>query len=46
MDDPDALPGNIRLGSEASVLIVPDDGIIPTIGRALMGFGGMMSGFN
>ncbi len=46
VDDPDALPGNIRLGSEASVLIVPDDGIIPTIGRALMGFGGMMSGFN
>jgi len=46
IDDPASLPTNVRLGSEASVLIVPEDGIIPAIARTLMGLGGMMSGFN
>lgn len=46
IDDLSQLPPNVRLGSEASVLIVPEDGIIPAIARTLMGLGGMMSGFN
>jgi len=46
IDDLSQLPANVRLGSEASVLIVPEDGIVPAIARTLMGFGGMLSGFN
>ncbi|HEV2513628.1 MAG TPA: HlyD family secretion protein [Devosia sp.] len=46
IDDMSALPGNVRLGSEASVLIVPDDGIVPAIARGLMGFSGLLSGLN
>ena len=41
-----ALPANVRLGSEASVLIVPEDGIVPTIARGLMGINGLLSGLN
>jgi multidrug resistance efflux pump len=46
LDDLSSLPANVRLGSEAGVLIVPEEGIIPTIARALMGFGGFVAGFN
>lgn len=46
LDNREALPANVRLGSEASVLIIPEDGIIPAIAHTLLGFGGMMSGFN
>ena len=46
IDDMSALPGSVRLGSEASVLIIPEDGLIPTIARTLMGFGSVLSGFN
>jgi multidrug resistance efflux pump len=46
IDDMSALPANVRLGSEASVLIVPEDGIVPAIARALMGVNGLLSGFN
>ncbi|SHE33357.1 HlyD family secretion protein [Devosia limi] len=46
IDDMSALPGSVRLGSEASVLIIPEDGLIPTIARTLMGLGSMLSGFN
>lgn len=46
IDDMSALPANVRLGSEASVLIVPEDGIVPTIARGLMGINGLLSGLN
>jgi len=46
LDDLSGLPANVRLGSEAGVLIIPEDGIIPMIARTLMGFGGFMAGFN
>lgn len=46
IDDMSALPANVRLGSEASVLIVPEDGIVPAIARTLMGVNGLLSGFN
>jgi multidrug resistance efflux pump len=46
IDDPDALPANVRLGSEAGALIVPDDGFIPAVARSLVGLRGMFSGFN
>lgn len=46
VDDLDSLPANIRLGSEAAVLIVPEDGIIPAIAKTLLTFSGFMAGFN
>ncbi|WP_417580384.1 HlyD family secretion protein [Pelagibacterium sp.] len=46
IDDPDALPANVRLGSEAGALIVPDQGLIPAIAQSLLGVRGMISGFN
>ena len=46
LDDLSDLPANVRLGSEAGVLIIPEDGIIPVIARTLLGFSGVISGFN
>lgn len=46
LDDLDALPPKVRLGSEANVLVIPEDGVIPAIARVLLGVGGLMSGFN
>lgn len=46
LDDFDSLPPNIRLGSEAGVLIIPQEGIVPTLAKTLLGFGGLLSGFN
>lgn len=46
LDDLSELPANVRLGSEAGVLIVPDEGIIPAIARTLMAFGGITAGLN
>jgi len=46
IDDMSTLPANVRLGSEASVLIIPDDGIVPDIAKALMGVSGLLSGLN
>lgn len=46
IDDMSQLPANVRLGSEASVLIIPDDGIVPAIARGLMGVSGLLSGLN
>lgn len=46
LDDVDALPANIRLGSEAGVLIIPEEGFIPAIAQTLLGFGGVLAGFN
>lgn len=46
LDDLSELPANVRLGSEAGVLIVPEDGIIPTIAKALLSFGGLTAGLN
>lgn len=46
IDDMSALPANVRLGSEASVLIVPEEGIVPAIARGLMGISGLLSGLN
>jgi hypothetical protein len=36
----------VRLGSEAGVLIVPEDGIIPAIARTLLSLGGLTAGLN
>ena len=46
INDMTSLPASIRLGSEASVLIIPDDGPVPTIARGLLGVGSVLSGFN
>lgn len=46
LDDFDSLPANVRLGSEAGVLITPEDGIIPAIARTMLGIGGILAGFN
>ncbi|MBF0679513.1 MAG: HlyD family secretion protein [Devosia sp.] len=46
LDDLSDLPANIRLGSEAGVLIEPDEGIIPAIAQALLSFNGFISGLN
>ncbi len=46
IDDMSQLPANVRLGSEASVLIIPEDGIVPAIARGLMGVSGLLSGLN
>lgn len=46
LDDLSALPANVRLGSEAGVLIIPEDGLIPAIARTLLSFGGLTAGLN
>ena len=46
INEVESLPENIRLGSEAAVLIVPEDGIIPTIAQTLLTFSGFISSFN
>ena len=46
LDDLSELPANVRLGSEAGVLIIPDDGIIPAIAWALLSLGGLTAGLN
>jgi multidrug resistance efflux pump len=46
LDDVSALPANVRLGSEAGVLIVPEEGVVPMIAQALLGLGGFTAGLN
>ena len=46
LDDLSELPANVRLGSEAGVLIIPEEGIIPTIAQGLLAFGGLTAGLN
>ncbi|MEO8685012.1 MAG: HlyD family secretion protein [Devosia sp.] len=46
VDDLSSLPANVRLGSEAGVLVIPQEGIIPAIAQTLLGFGGILAGFN
>ncbi len=46
LDDLSELPANIRLGSEAGVLIIPEEGFIPAVAKTLLGFGGVLAGFN
>ena len=46
LDDLSELPSNIRLGSEAGVLIIPEEGFIPAVAKTLLGFGGVLAGFN
>lgn len=46
LTDMSQLPERVRLGSEASVLIIPEDGIVPSIASALLGVRGLFSGFN
>ncbi|MBU1306615.1 MAG: HlyD family secretion protein [Alphaproteobacteria bacterium] len=46
LNDMSQMPANVRLGSEASVLIIPQDGIVPAISNAIMGLRGLLSGFN
>ncbi|KKC38302.1 hypothetical protein WH87_10420 [Devosia epidermidihirudinis] len=46
INDMSALPPNVRLGSEASVLILPDEGFVPTLARGLLRVSSLLSGFN
>lgn len=46
LDDLSELPANIRLGSEAGVLIEPEAGVIPAIAQALLSLSGVISGLN
>ena len=47
IDDPATLPSNVRLGSEAAALILPDGhGIVPAISKALLSLSSFASGFN
>ncbi|WP_240232063.1 HlyD family secretion protein [Devosia lacusdianchii] len=46
LDDFESLPANVRLGSEAGVLVIPEDGIIPAIAQTMLGIGGILAGFN
>ncbi|MBJ6988326.1 MULTISPECIES: HlyD family secretion protein [unclassified Devosia] len=46
LDDLSELPANIRIGSEASVLIDPNGGFIPAISQALLTINGFISGLN
>lgn len=47
IDDPSALPTNVRLGSEASAMILPGEGgLIPTIARSMLSVSSFLSGFN
>lgn len=46
IDDPAALPANVRLGSEAAALILADEGVIPAISRFMLSISSVLSGFN
>lgn len=46
INDMSQLPAHVRLGSEASVLIIPEDGIVPAVADALLAVRGLFSGFN
>lgn len=46
IDNKSDLPANIRLGSEAGVLVLPEDGPIPTLAKAMMRFSGIVSAMN
>ena len=46
IDDLSELPANIRIGSEASVLIDPNGGLVPAISQALLTVSGFLSSFN
>jgi multidrug resistance efflux pump len=47
IDDPASLPANVRIGSEAAALILPDEGgLVPAIARTMLGLSSVMSGFN
>lgn len=47
IDDPESLPANVRVGSEAGVLILAEEGgIVPTLSRLLLWVSSLLSGFN
>jgi len=46
LDDVSSLPANVRLGSEAGVLVVPEEGIIPKVAQTLLGVSGLTAGLN
>jgi len=47
IDNPAELPANVRLGSEAAALILPDEGgLVPTIASFMLSLSSVMSGFN
>ncbi|WP_157959906.1 HlyD family secretion protein [Devosia submarina] len=46
IEDITAIPANVRLGSEASVLIIPEDGPIPELSKAFLAISGFFAGFN
>ena len=46
LDNLDELPRNVRLGSEAGALIIPEPGFIPAVAKAMLGVSGFFSGFN
>ena len=42
-----ALPANVRLGSEAAALVLPDEGgVVPAIARTMLSLSSVLSGFN
>jgi multidrug resistance efflux pump len=46
LDDLSELPANIRIGSEAGVLIDPNGGFIPALSQVLLSINGFISGLN
>jgi multidrug resistance efflux pump len=46
LDDVASLPANVRLGSEAGVLVIPEEGIVPMIAQTLLRFSGLTAGLN
>ena|SRR5215217_3791294 len=47
IDDPAALPANVRLGSEAGALILTEEGgLVPTIASTMLSLSSTLSGFN
>lgn len=46
VNDIDALPQNVRLGSEAGALILADEGIVAGISRFMLSISSHLSGFN
>lgn len=46
LNDPEALPDSVRVGSEAGALIIAHEGVVAAIAQGLMGIGGLISGFN
>lgn len=47
INDPAALPGNVRLGSEAGALILTEEGgLVPTIASTMLALSSTLSGFN